>query len=271
MIPSREIMERARLHRVPESTVERDYAQNWPLTSLSLGELRMAFKGGTCIKKIYIKDYRFSDDLDFTMLEDIGRKELEERIIEAVVLARQKSGVDFMDVKIEENYNGFEVSIYFKIIQRGGSPMKIKLDMTEKDREPVLLPISPRKVIHDYSDELNAEVLSYSLEEIFSEKVRSLFQRTRPRDLYDVWYLKNRVGMAPVISILPQKFRFKGIDMDINALHSRKEDFGMAWKTSLSHQIKNLPDFNAVFSDVSYFLKKLKLSLQSEPLSIRLL
>ncbi len=257
MISSREIRERARIQEVPESTIERDYAQNWLLASF--GGLEMAFKGGICIKKIYIRDYRFSDDLDFTMLADIGRKEMEERIIEAVIRTREESGIDFMnDVKIEENKNGFEVSIYFRIIQRGGSPMKIKLDITKKAREPILLRIKPRKVIHDYSDGLNAEVLSYSLEEIFSEKLRALFERTRPRDLYDVWYLKNKVGMDTVISILPEKFRFKGIGMDIDALHSRKEDFGMAWKTSLSHQIKNLPDFDAVFSDVSFFLENQK-------------
>ncbi|NJE13855.1 nucleotidyl transferase AbiEii/AbiGii toxin family protein [Thermococcus sp. LS2] len=35
---------------------------------------------------------------------------------------------------------------------------------------------------------------SYSLEEIFAEKLRSLFQRTRPRGLYDVWYLRILLG-----------------------------------------------------------------------------
>jgi predicted nucleotidyltransferase component of viral defense system len=27
------------------------------------------FKGGTCLKKCYFEDYRFSEDLDFTLLD----------------------------------------------------------------------------------------------------------------------------------------------------------------------------------------------------------
>jgi hypothetical protein len=37
---------------------------------------RLAFKGGTAIKKIYEPDYRFSEDLDFTQLDDVSNQEL---------------------------------------------------------------------------------------------------------------------------------------------------------------------------------------------------
>lgn len=72
MIPIREIKEVARLFGVPPSTIERDYAQNWLLSSF--GSLQMALKGGTGIRKVYIEHYQFSDDLDFfvTLLEMIS-------------------------------------------------------------------------------------------------------------------------------------------------------------------------------------------------------
>ncbi len=70
MIPTLEIKERARESGVPPSTIERDYAQNWLLSTLR--PVNMVFKGGTCIRKVFIEDYRFSDDLDFTLLEPIG-------------------------------------------------------------------------------------------------------------------------------------------------------------------------------------------------------
>ncbi len=65
MIPINEIKEVARSFGVPPSTIERDYAQNWLLSSF--GSLHMALKGGTGIRKVYIEQYRFSDDLDFTL------------------------------------------------------------------------------------------------------------------------------------------------------------------------------------------------------------
>jgi len=43
----------------PESTVERDYAQNWLLFRLSKTFIKMALKGGTGIRKVYIENYRF--------------------------------------------------------------------------------------------------------------------------------------------------------------------------------------------------------------------
>jgi len=66
MITTREIKEKARINKVPESTIERDYAQNWFLKFFS--DKRIVLKGGTGIRKVYIANYRFSDDLDFNLL-----------------------------------------------------------------------------------------------------------------------------------------------------------------------------------------------------------
>lgn len=54
MIPSLEIKERARESGVPTSTIERDYAQNWLLSTLS--PIPMAFKGGTGIRKVFKRE-----------------------------------------------------------------------------------------------------------------------------------------------------------------------------------------------------------------------
>ena len=55
--------------RIPEAVLERDYCLSWFLVGISqtrfLQEI-LVFKGGTAIKKCYIPDYRFSEDLDFT-------------------------------------------------------------------------------------------------------------------------------------------------------------------------------------------------------------
>lgn len=45
MIPILEIKTIARNKGVPESTVERDYAQNWLLFGLSMTSIKMALKG----------------------------------------------------------------------------------------------------------------------------------------------------------------------------------------------------------------------------------
>ncbi len=48
--------------RIPEAVLERDYCLSWIFVGLSQSPLRdrLAFKGGTALKKCYFEDYRFS-------------------------------------------------------------------------------------------------------------------------------------------------------------------------------------------------------------------
>lgn len=249
MIPVLEIKEKARFYSVPGSTIERDYAQNWLLKHLS--NINMVFKGGTGIRKTYFENYRFSDDLDFTLRENITTVEMRNLIKDVVIHAKSESGINFLDnVEINEVENGFVGKIYLQILRTSGAPLKIKLDFTEKERERILLPLENKKVFHPYSDDCQFQINTYSLEEIMAEKIRSLFQRTRPRDLYDVWYLYDKIDKQIMFGILSEKFKFKGVKFDISSLEIRKDDFSNAWKNSLAHQLKDLPDFENVFHDV---------------------
>ncbi len=249
MIPSREIREKARACGVPETTVERDYAQNWLLKYLPTKNIIL--KGGTGIRKIYIANYRFSDDLDFTLLEDLEKKDLEDQISNAVKGAKEESGINFdVSLKINENENGYVVLIHFRVMRNVGNPLKIKLDITNAKKEIIKLPVEKRPIIHPYSDDYKAEIPAYSLEEIVAEKTRALFERTRPRDLYDVWYLWNRTNKEKAVELLEEKCRFKGVSIDTSSLIARKSDFNNAWENSLRHQLKQLPDFDKTFDAV---------------------
>ena len=253
MIPSEEIKEQARRNGVPESTAERDYAQGWLLAHASK-QLNMALKGGTGIRKVYLGDYRFSDDLDFTLLDDFTPDDIESRIKNAVRVAKTESGIDFLEtVKLTKAKNGYQAITYFRLLRRTGSPLHIKLDLPRRDKEIILLPLEVRTIIHPYSDALEAKALSYSLEEVLAEKTRALFERTRPRDLYDVWRLhKLKLDASRII---PHKLAFKGVSIDLDDLRAREKAYHKAWESSLKHQLKDLPAFDTVFQEVLILLK----------------
>jgi len=63
--------------RFSEKTIEKDYVLSWLLVGMSKTKLNevLAFKGGTALKKIYIKNFRFSEDLDFTLLDQKFKKD----------------------------------------------------------------------------------------------------------------------------------------------------------------------------------------------------
>ena len=73
MIQTKEINQIARQNGVRDTQIEKDYILSWLLNGISQHKQLAAcivFKGGTLLKKIYFEDYRFSEDLDFTLLDD---------------------------------------------------------------------------------------------------------------------------------------------------------------------------------------------------------
>ncbi len=78
---------------LPWEVLERDYLLSWLLAGVSqVKELRekLAFKGGTALKKCYFGDYRLSEDLDFSGLEGAPTGEnLEDAVRETCTLAER--------------------------------------------------------------------------------------------------------------------------------------------------------------------------------------
>ena len=148
---------------------------------------------------------------------------------------------------MKSNENGFEGRIYFRITRTSGADIGIKLDFTRKDNEILLFRPETKQIVHPFSDECKAEVKVYSLKEMVAEKIRSLFQRVRPRDLYDVWSLRDRVDYPGIVTEIREKCLFRNIVMDLDFLYGRRDDYRAAWNNSLRHQMNEVPDFEMVF------------------------
>ena len=73
MIEPKEINKVAAASRVNDRQIEKDYVLSWVLFAISKNEIlnnALVFKGGTVLKKAYFEDYRFSEDLDFTLIDE---------------------------------------------------------------------------------------------------------------------------------------------------------------------------------------------------------
>ena len=73
MIKPGEIQQKARELGVRDQQIEKDYLLSWILQGIAQHKQlskTIVFKGGTVLKKIYFEDYRFSEDLDFTLLNN---------------------------------------------------------------------------------------------------------------------------------------------------------------------------------------------------------
>ncbi|MFH0758486.1 MAG: nucleotidyl transferase AbiEii/AbiGii toxin family protein [Bacteroidota bacterium] len=89
MILKREIEKIAEQKSVAKTTIDKDWVLGHFIDAIfSVPECRqnLVFKGGTCLKKCYFEDYRFSEDLDFTSINPDFEfsKKLLEKIVSIV-------------------------------------------------------------------------------------------------------------------------------------------------------------------------------------------
>ena len=272
MIKPGEIQQKARAEGVRDQQIEKDYILSWLLKGISQhGELSnsIVFKGGTVLKKVYFKDYRFSEDLDFTLInnnltneEILGWfKEMFEQVLEEANI--QLTIIENKD-QIQEEGNGEGLNFYISYVGPlggQGSHKKVKVDISRSEElvfKPVLLP-----VLIDYSDLTEHYLLCYSLEEVLVEKLRTIMQRMQARDFYDIWYLLEVHEMEANYYI--KEFAQKCASKNINPanfskkLTERLPQYKGRWHSSMSDQIKDLPDFDRVVREVQRHLKKVNL------------
>lgn len=262
MIPQAEISKLAFRERMSDKVIEKDYVITWILLALTDSLLKdfLVFKGGTALKKIYFPDYRYSEDLDFTLRKEIAIDDLLARLRESLDKQAKEQGFQF-DIppeKIEERADSLTVYINFvgPLQARLGS-RSIKVDFTLSEK--LIFPVEYKEIHAPYSDAISKNIASYSLEEILVEKLCAIIGRTEPRDIYDVNYLF-RVGGIDFHKI-PDAFRekaeFKGIDPERlrGSLNDKKDKYERMWKTRLENQIKELPHLAEVLRELNRSLR----------------
>ena len=78
---------------IPVKAIEKDYVLSWILIGIAKSKISdmVTFKGGTALKKFYFPNYRFSEDLDFTLLKYISIEDFE-KMLQEVTPIGQKVG-----------------------------------------------------------------------------------------------------------------------------------------------------------------------------------
>lgn len=267
MISSAELRRLAGAWNADVTVVERDYVLSLVLAGLyrrpALAQ-RLVFKGGTALRKCYFPDYRFSADLDFTLLTGVSLPELQSEIEAACRSASAESGLQLVSVDLralrdvpgEEAYQG-RIEYTGPLGRLGGSQPRIKLDLTIY--ETLVLSPEYRPVHHPYSDadRLALTVPAYALEEVLAEKLRAMLRRARARDLYDMWQLFTRYAdwldlkqaqHALVAKAHHKGFTFSKLD-DFLTLQNR-QIWARSWEPSLQRQIPVLAGYDEVVAEV---------------------
>ena len=255
--------------RIREDVLERDYCLAWFLNVLAESNLRtaLAFKGGSALKRCYFADYRFSEDLDFTLREALPFIEIRARLEPVYAAVQQQSGIIFafdrQDPRLRANTHTF----YLRYTGPLPGSNDVKVDITIN--EVLSFPLANRPVLRGYTEFAdlpeNRTILAYSLDEIAAEKTVALADpsRNEPRDLYDLWYLtvNTEVQLDHLLPAICQKLEFREKPCeDLQAALARKEARLRAlWNTRLSNQMVALPPFEQVFPELRRTFRKANL------------
>jgi Uncharacterized conserved protein len=266
MIKPGEIQKYAAKSKVKDGQIEKDYVITWILYGVSQNkflEENLIFKGGTVLKKAYFEDYRFSEDLDFTLKNDeITNEQIFEAFKSLFNFVKEEANIP-LERNPETNFESGNMNFYVLY----GGPLggtfgrkDLKIDFTRN--ELICFASKKQKIFRTYSDlEKDFSVNCYPKSEVLIEKMRSLMERTQPRDIYDLWYLFEHDEFT--ISQFADEFRKKVIHKNLNPtdfigkVNEKEGKFKSMWEKYLSNQIHDLPDFDGVFRDLMKHLRQI--------------
>ena len=269
MIAEATIKALARRQGVDPAVIDRDHALGvvlWALNPHSRAQ-GWVFKGGTCLRKCHFGDYRFSEDLDFTVT---GRLDVNtaQTTIAACATAAISQGVrvelDDMRVEVMDDEYGRE-SIEVKVPYRGalrmGSAQNVQFHLSSD--EDLAFELVELPLIHPYDDAgaLECAICAYAIEEVLAEKLRAAAGQRRhevARDIYDIANVVRRgADTALALSALPTKAAYKDLDLEgaERRFLGRRAEFEANWERSLAYLVVDDLSFSEAFSVTADLLK----------------
>ncbi len=265
MIQPGEIQSIAGKEGVRDTQIEKDYVISWVTYGIANNPFlkqNLVFKGGTVLKKVYFPDYRFSEDLEFTFTgKDFDIEAIKTAFNELIEWVYEESRIS-LSVQNETQHDTGNYNFYLSYsgpLGGAGANKDIKVDISQDEliyNEP-----EEKKIINTYSDlEEKYGIFCYSLGEVVAEKMRSIMQRTAPRDIYDLWYLfeVEGQGIEDHAFAFQDKAKHKGYDPNelIKVIKQKEMTFAKHWKKHLANQMTEIPDFNDVWRELGKHWRK---------------
>lgn len=145
----------------------------------------LIFKGGTCLRLGH-QSFRFSEDLDFSVLKPVAFSDFKKQMIKIVK--------KYPEARLEDIFNMKETLFAKFIVSAGGRKVGIKIEISKR-RESWLTEKDYRlKLLQSPVSDLTPLVYSATLERIYSDKLKAVKNREKPRDWFDLWFLSQKLN-----------------------------------------------------------------------------
>lgn len=259
MLSRAELQRLASREKVGLGILEKDYVLTEVLNALEhVPELseELVFKGGTALRKVYFAHWRYSEDLDFTVRRDMTKKELEHALKSWQTKVEETSGIR-LTTRMLHKPDGY-ARARLQYVASLAYPAMIYMDFTFD--EPICLAPESRTVITDPFPCKPGTVLAYALEELLAEKLRSLMERGKSRDYYDVWRLLREestgLDMTVLGVVLKKKIAHKGLTLSgiEGFLPTDRDSLRKYWDEDIGQQVNPLTQLDRVLDELGLLL-----------------
>jgi predicted nucleotidyltransferase component of viral defense system len=239
---------------VSANVVERDYVLAHVIASLALlgAPDGLIFKGGTALRLCYFDEFRYSADLDFSL---VALDKDDALTVLASALATCKDALDFPRLELHR-----EPSDGVTYVGPLGRERRLKLDLAENE---LVVETTHASLIRRYEDhpDPSPSVCAYTLEEQGAEKLRCVIQRLQCRDPFDLHrlFVTERVSAPASFEVFERKARHLGIDPAVfdERLEARLPQYRSRWDDELEEHVgAGVPEFEATMRELRRALRQ---------------
>ena len=232
---------------VSAPVVERDYVLTHIVQALAQLEpsAGLVFKGGTALRLCFYEDYRYSADLDFSL---VGLNASEAVAPLRRALERCAEAISLPQLALPD---ADPLLIHF--VGPLGGEREIKLDLADDE---LVLETTDSALIQRYPDQPQerSALRTYTLGEIAAEKLRCVIQRLLCRDISDLHrlFVREDVDVEVVWPMFEQKARAKNLDPArfSERLSAREPQYRRRWEQELSDLEPDAPPFEEVIREL---------------------
>lgn len=140
-------------------------------------------RGGTCLHKLFLPEpLRYSEDLDYNRRTYSGIGPYVDAV-EAIATT--------MGLKMKSFKRGGQMATVVLVCDSTGGlrPIHIKVETNVRETAPCYPTVTRSHKVDSSWWTGNAEVPTFELAELMGTKLRALYQRSKGRDLFDLWHV----------------------------------------------------------------------------------
>lgn len=167
--------------KIDSTQIVREFWETIILKGLfdSLEGRTLIFKGGTALRLIY-RSPRFSEDLDFSLTED-RLKDKFRQLIKKIVSPYPELSITDLEEK-HYTYLG-EIKVIEGYLP---SPFRIKIEISKRRERGYKSELS---LISSPVSTIQCLGRVSTLEQLYKDKLSCLSDRAKPKDVFDLWYI----------------------------------------------------------------------------------